>query len=448
MNPQATDGKWLEVATVESSPYIKEWDIEKCWHWDEWPCREAHFPNTTRLDVGIDAVAVRRSDGKHIAIQCKSRQLDDEGRGSSINSGEIAKFSAASTVDFWAERWVVTNGDNPIASGAEQSASMHGKPLKLVNITNDLHQQRQANVQDEECEHCQSNTDGDERAQTKSCMQNEAVANSVRILKEQERSEGGGLPAGEARGRIILPCGTGKTRISLRLVEELTPPGELSIVLCPSIALVAQIRREYLQNAAVSMDILAVCSDATAAYDPKKEGKRNATLDPTVDNSNVSASEVKGRVTTDAGEIADWMCQSTFDNGIKVLIGTYQSSGRVSEALLSAGVRARVLIADEAHRTAGLKRKNSKSAAANEEEKRLRDFTVCHDSETFPATYRVYQTATPRIYDGKPATGNPNWIVRSMDDEATFGVELYRKSYMEAVRNGLAVRLSHHRSGY
>ena len=174
MNPQATDGKWLEVATVESSPYIKEWDIEKCWHWDEWPCREAHFPNTTRLDVGIDAVAVRRSDGKHIAIQCKSRQLDDEGRGSSINSGEIAKFSAASTVDFWAERWVVTNGDNPIASGAEQSASMHGKPLKLVNITNDLYQQRQANVQDEECEHCQSNTDGDERAQTKSCMQNEA----------------------------------------------------------------------------------------------------------------------------------------------------------------------------------------------------------------------------------------------------------------------------------
>ena len=94
-----------------------------------------------------------------------------------------------------------------------------------------------------------------------------------------------------------------------------------------------------------------------------------------------------------------------------------------------------MLIADEAHRTAGLKRRNSKSVAANEEEKRLRDFTVCHDSDRFPATYRVYQTATPRIYDGKPATGNPNWIVRSMDDETTFGVELYRKSYLEAVRN-------------
>ncbi len=434
MNPQETDGEWLEVVTVESGPFIKEWDISRCWHWDDWPDRETHFPNTTKLDVGIDAVAVRRGDGQHVAIQCKSRRLDNKGRGSSINNDEIAKFAAASAADFWAERWVVTNGDNPLASGAVQSASMNEKPLKLVNITNDLHQQCQSNAASEECEHC-TNPDNEDAIQTKSCMQNEAVANSVRILKEQERSESAGLPLGEARGRIILPCGTGKTRISLRVMEELTPPGELSIVLCPSIALVAQIRREYLENTAVPIDVLAVCSDVTAGYDPKKEGKRNATLDPTVDNSNVSASEVKGRVTTDAGEIADWMRQSAIDNGIKVLIGTYQSSGRVSEALLSAGVRARVMIADEAHRTAGLKRKNSKSAAANEEEKRLRDFTICHDSDRFPATYRVYQTATPRIYDGKRATGNPNWIVRSMDDETTFGVELYRKSYLEAVRN-------------
>ncbi len=434
MNPLETDGEWLEVVTVESGPFIKEWDLSKCWHWDHWPERETRFPNTTRLDVGIDAVAVRRGDGQHVAIQCKSRRLDDKGRGSAIHNNEIARFAAASAADFWAERWVVTNGDNPLASGAVQSASMSEKPLKLVNIMNDLHQQRQSSAASEENEHCTS-PEKDDAIQTKSCMQDEAVANSVRILKEQEHSESGGMPLGEARGRIILPCGTGKTRISLRIVEELTPAGELSIVLCPSIALVSQIRREYLENRVVPIDVLAVCSDVTAGYDPGKEGRRNATLDPTVDNSNVSASEVKGRVTTDASEIAEWMRRSTCDNGIKVLIGTYQSSGRVSEALLSAGVKARVLIADEAHRTAGLKRKNSKSAAANEEEKRLRDFTVCHDSDRFPATYRVYQTATPRIYDGKRATGNPNWIVRSMDDETTFGVELYRRSYLEAVRN-------------
>ncbi len=81
------------------------------------------------------------------------------------------------------------------------------------------------------------------------------------------------MPIGQARGKIILPCGTGKTRISLRIVEELTAPGELSVVLCPSIALVAQIRREYLVNRDVPIRALAVCSDQTAGYDPKKEGE-------------------------------------------------------------------------------------------------------------------------------------------------------------------------------
>ena len=435
MNHRGTRGKWLEDVTVKSAPYIKEWDIEQCWLWGQWPERAKIFSGSTNLDIGIDAVAVRKSDGEHIAIQCKSRQLDAEERGSSIGWGEISKFAATASSDIWAERWVVTNGDNPLASGAMQSISMQEKPIKLINITNDLRQQRQASVQEEVCPHCQPNREGEPQIQTRTCMQNEAVANSVRILQEQENSESGGLPLGEARGRIILPCGTGKTRISLRIIEDLTPPGELSIVLCPSIALVAQIRREFLQNARLPMDVLAVCSDQTAGYNPKKEGKRNATLDPTVDNSNVSASEVKGRVTTDAEEIAKWMGQKAHGAAIKVLIGTYQSSLRVSQALLSAGAKARVVIADEAHRTAGLKRKKSKSVAANKEEKRLRDFTVCHDNDRFPATYRVYQTATPRIYDNKRATGNPNWIVRSMDDEATFGVELYRKSYMEAVRN-------------
>ena len=443
MNSQETDGDWLEVVTVETAPYIKEWDVAECWHWDQWPDRETRFPNTTRQDVGIDAVAKRRSDGKHIAIQCKSRQLDDEGRGDSIKSNEVARFAAASASDFWAERWIVTNGANPLASGAAQSASMHTKPLKLVNITSDLQQQRQANAaagaagaaRAEESEQGLPDAEGNESLQSKSSMQEEAVDSSVRILREQQGSQSGGLPLGEARGRIILPCGTGKTRISLRIIEELTPAGGLSIVLCPSIALVGQIRREYLQHASAPLDVLAVCSDATAGYDPKKEGRRNATLDPTVDNSNVSASEVKGKVTTDPGEIADWMRRDGIGDGIKVLIGTYQSSARVSEALLKAGVRGQVMIADEAHRTAGLKRRNSRSAAASREEKKLRDFTVCHDNARFPVTYRVYQTATPRIYDGKRPTGNPNWIVRSMDDETTFGVELYRKSYLEAVRN-------------
>ena len=430
MSPQSTDGEWLEDLPVAVSVHVKEWDIAQCYSWAEWPEREDRYPGTTKQDIGIDCVAVRRSDGKHVAVQCKSRQLDEHGRGDDIHKAEIDSFASASAGEFWAERWVVTNGDNRLGGNAPQLAELHGKPIKVVNIANDLLQQQAAFTR-EECPHCEPNPSGEERRQSKSCMQALAIAESVRILKQHEQSDSGGLPVGQARGKIILPCGTGKTRISLRIVEELTPPSSLSVVLCPSIALVAQIRREYLQHAETDIRALAVCSDATAGYDPKNEDKGNTQDDPTRDNSNVSAAEVKGAVTTDAAEIADWIRKGKGNGQINVIFGTYQSSHRVAEALLSTGTTAAVMIADEAHRTAGLRR-------VKKLEERLRDFTVCHDNSRFPAKYRIYQTATPRVYDtnGTSRPRNPEWVVRNMDDETVFGVELYRKSYMEAVANG------------
>ena len=441
INPQESDGKWLETVVAEVAPFIKAWDVEMAWRWADWPHRAKVFPDSTARDVGVDVVARRRVDGAFIAIQCKSRKLDESERGfTTVNHSELTNFTSPASSSRYAEAWLVSNGDVQLASGARDAVRQLDKPLNRVNITADLETQRDADRAEsggEYCAHCENPEDPD-AVQTKSCMQREAIAESVRILREHADSDSGGSPVGEARGRIILPCGTGKTRISLRIVEELTPPGEVSIVLCPSIALVAQIRGEYLQRGNVPLDVLAVCSDVTAGYNPKKEGVRNSAEDPTVDGSNVSADEVKGRVTTDAAEIAAWMREPSRDpSSIKVLIGTYQSGARVSEALLSAGVRARVLIADEAHRTAGLKRRRRRSKSVKEraQEELVRDFTVCHDGARFPATCRVYQTATPRIYDVKGARRNDEWIVRSMDDEETFGVELYRKSYAEAVRN-------------
>ena len=232
MSPQSTDGTWLEDLTVQVGPVIKEWDVDRCYLWAEWPERETVFPKTTKQDPGIDVVAIRRSDGEHIAIQCKSRQLDERGYGEGIHKDEIGDFVSAAAGSFWAERWIVTNGANALSRNVKQALSMGDRPVKLVNIGTDLSQQ-QSGTSVEECEHCKPNPNGEERKQTKSCMQDEAVAASILRLKEHVQSESGGMPVGEARGKIILPCGTGKTRISLRIVEELTPTGELSIVLCP-----------------------------------------------------------------------------------------------------------------------------------------------------------------------------------------------------------------------
>ncbi len=439
---QQTGGKWLEEVTRRAGPLIKEWDILKCWLWAEWPEREERFHGTTNQDIGIDVVAVRRSDGGHIAIQCKARQLDERGAGDLINKGEVDSFANISAGSFWAERWIVTNGSVSMGANAAQALSMHDKdkPIKQVNIAHDLRQQLESVTSGhDDCSHCESLDNDVTARQTKSCMQSEAVADSVRILREHEQSNSGGLPVGQARGKIILPCGTGKTRISLRIVEELTPRGAVSVVLSPSIALVAQIRREYLQHAHVPIRALAVCSDETAGYDVRKEDTRDSEKDPTVDSGNVSASEVKGLVTTKSCEIAKWMRAGQGSGDISIIFGTYQSGHRIAKALSDTGITLSVLVADEAHRTAGLRRSRSKTEAQREaDEQPLRDFTLCHDNDAFPAKYRVYQTATPRVYDlGKAGwRSKDEWLIRTMDDESTFGVDLYRKSYVEAVDNG------------
>ena len=434
---EPTGGKWLERLTADIAPYVKEWDISHCWTWADWPDRERLLPETTSQDNGIDAVAVNRSNGTLIAIQCKSRQLDESGHGRDIDRPEITSFISESDNELYAERWLITNGDNRLNDRAERTNSQLTRKIKLFNLHSDLTAQKQGSIRDEDCPHCQPNPDSEWRRQSRTCMQNHAVGSAVSRLRGQLDTDLDGIPIGQARGKIILPCGTGKTRISLRMVEELSPPGGLSIVLCPSIALVAQIRREYLLKAENSIlenaiRALAVCSDETAGYDPKKEGQRNTFEEVTADASNVSANEIKGKVTTDPGEIARWIREGQEDERISVIFGTYQSGHRIAEALRTSGTTAEVLICDEAHRTAGLRRTRKSTV------EQIKDFTLCHDNEAFPAKHRVYQTATPKIYTQKALREKQkeDWIVRNMDDQSVFGPDLFRRSYRDAVDNG------------
>ena len=429
---EPTGGKWLERLTAQIAPYIKEWDIADCWTWAEWPDRERLLPDTTRQDNGVDAVAINRSTGTHIGIQCKSRQLDENGRGNDIDRPEITSFISESENELYTERWLITNGDNRLNERAERTNAQLSKKIKIINLHADLTAQAQGNIRDEECTHCQSNPDGEWRKQSKTCMQNDAVNSAVTKLRGQLETEIDGIPIGQARGKIILPCGTGKTRISLRIIKELTPSGGLSIVLCPSIALVAQIRREYLLNSENPIRALAVCSDVTAGYDPKKEDQRNTFEEVTADSSNFSANEIKGKVTTDPVEIARWIGEGQEDERVSVIFGTYQSGHRIAEGLRTSGTTAEVLVCDEAHRTAGLRRTRKSSVD------QIKDFTLCHDNDKFPANHRVYQTATPKIYTQKALLEKQkeDWVVRNMDDQSVFGPDLFRRSYRDAVNNG------------
>ena len=90
-----------------------------------------------------------------------------------------------------------------------------------------------------------------------------------------------------------------------------------------------------------------------------------------------------------------------------------------------------MLVCDEAHRTAGLRR--TKKSTVDQ----IKDFTLCHDNDRFPAKHRIYQTATPKIYTQKALREKQkeDWVVRNMDDQNVFGPDLFRRSYRDAVNN-------------
>ena len=65
------------------------------------------------------------------------------------------------------------------------------------------------------------------------------------------------------RGQLIMACGTGKTLTALFITEKLA--ADRTLVLVPSLSLLAQTLREWTANTKAGFDFLPVCSDETVA---------------------------------------------------------------------------------------------------------------------------------------------------------------------------------------
>ena len=76
-----------------------------------------------------------------------------------------------------------------------------------------------------------------------------------------------GLRGADA-GKLYLACGTGKSLVYLRIVQEVAPGPALIVVSVPTIALVDQILRDWRRDAMSDFSALAVCSDKSAIDAP------------------------------------------------------------------------------------------------------------------------------------------------------------------------------------
>ncbi|WP_370185145.1 Helicase associated domain protein [Rhodococcus wratislaviensis] len=207
------------------------------------------------------------------------------------------------------------------------------------------------------------------------------------------------------RGQLIMACGTGKTLTALFINEELA--AERTLVLLPSLSLLAQTLREWTSHTAQAFDFLPVCSDETVA-------------DP--DAAVANTSDLGFPVTTAPEEIATFLRRRS---GPRVVFATYQSSPQIADAFRLGRVPAfDLVIADEAHRCAG--RVSS-------------GFGTILDAESIKADRRLFMTATPRYFTGRVVrqAKDADFEVASMDDEEVFGPVFHRLGFAEAIERKL-----------
>jgi len=274
-------------------------------------------------DAGIDLVAELRDElGAYAAIQCKFR-----GSRGSIAKGEVDSFLAASgRPEFRRRIWMDTTG-RAWSAKAVETLRQQEKPVQRIG----LHDLKASPVRWAEFVGS-GGISGRQPPKTPRPHQQAAIDSTLNHLQ-----------APGSRGKLLMACGTGKTLVGLRVAEELAGPGGRVLVLVPSLALLSQILRAWLDDARLPVRAFAVCSD-------NQTGRPRRT---NADTADMDVLDLAWPATTDATALARQATPAAPD-AMTVVFATYQSSPMIGAAQQEHGLPDFDLaVADEAHRTAG-----------------------------------------------------------------------------------------------
>lgn len=345
--------------------------FKEVWLWKDWPGAWA-------ADAGIDLIAEER-DGSLWAIQAKAY-----GERYAIKKADVDSFLSESSRPEFAYRLLIATTDR---IGPTARRTLDGQSVSVGYLLRS--QLELAQVQ------WPASPDvlRPRRPQPKKPFPHvrEAIRETV---KGFDRSE---------RGQLIMACGTGKTLVGLWSSERLQ--SVRTLVLLPSLSLLAQTLREWTANATQPFDYLAVCSDETVVGE---------------DEFVAHTAELGVPVTTDSTEISTFLRR----RGRRVVFSTYQSSPQIAAAQRKRTPLFDLVIADEAHRCAG---------------RIASEFATALDASQIKSRRRLFMTATPRFYTPRlrREAGQLDVEVASMDDERAFGRVFHQLSFGEAIERDL-----------
>ena len=208
----------------------------------------------------------------------------------------------------------------------------------------------------------------------------------------------------QRRGKLISPCGSGKSLTAYWIARELK--AKKILVAVPSLALIRQTLKVWLRESLAhgdKVEWICVCSDESAGCVEQ-------------DDVAVLRQDLGVPCHTDPKEIASWLRQKK--PGLTVVFTTYQSGEAIAIAARRAKFAFDLGIMDEAHKTVGDGAKLFSH--------------LLHD-KNLSVKHRIFMTATERRYRGK---GDK---ILSMDDAAVYGDTFHLLSFKRALETQPAI---------
>ena len=222
--------------------------------------------------------------------------------------------------------------------------------------------------------------------------QNRAIELSKKYYSDKKKT----------RGKLIMPCATGKSLTAFWIALSLE--SKKTIVAVPSLSLIKQSlndwTKEYLANG-IEPEWLCVCSDKTV-------GKIEA------DEFDSDIYDIGIPTTTNIDEIVSFLKQR--NKKPKIIFTTYQSSARLADASIKANCTYELAIFDEAHKTVGMKEKS---------------FATLLFNKNIKIKKRLFMTATERMLRGKHDE------IVSMNDSKIYGDTIFNMSFKNAIQDNI-----------
>jgi superfamily II DNA or RNA helicase len=357
----------LALAYFRTDPKFQ--NIKNVWHQRDIPHDVRSHLGLPTNDIGID-ILLESVDGEYYPVQCKFHSDPNRAVGwkeastfiGILNSNENFKAGYLSSNAFE----VSSNYDKAIS----------GKPIvRLLGSIWDT-------------------VDPDPTAKTRTALvplkprphQEKAINDAIEYFVKE----------GNSRGKLIFPCGAGKSLTGFWITQKLDAKSILVAV--PSLALVKQTLEVYLREIAATQKNarwLCVCSD-------KEIGS--------TDEVKIHTSDLGVPCTTDPNEIRNWLQRPGEQQ--QIVFTTYQSGRLVADIAREENIAFDLAILDEAHKTVGSTGKL---------------FSYLLFDQNIEIRKRIFMTATERFY-----SGTKDDIV-SMDDVDVYGEVFTQMTFKEAI---------------